>query len=1140
MPRIFTVLLIILSMASAAARTADVKFRSLEARDGLSSNHVNDILRDSRGYMWFATASGLTRYDGYDMKVYHTVRGDSTSIQDNYVQSVQEMPDGRLVIEAGDRYSVYDPERETFRRFSLDDYLRDGLPDIPNVVLVDGDRVWITVRGHGLYVYAKDKLRRIDSPMLDARDLTGIISGPDGHMLAVSDAGDIFTIDGKTYAVRRVAHVPAGRPTATFYRLYADRRGRVWVFGSAGVDVFDPSRDYALETAAVPRWTDRPVNSVSEDADGRLWVGYDNSGLEVIERDGTSRLYTSDATDRTSLGNNSVKVIYNDSTGGMWVGSYKKGVSVYFPSENKFDSWLIGDINCITPVRDHPGRVWLGGDYAGLMQLDLTTGRTTSFPGNDGAESPRAIVTMATDAKGGLWYGTYNGGLYYRLGDHTRHITPDDGLANSNVWALKINSDGTLWIGTLGGGLQLYDPLTDRFTTLTPDNSGLPSLFIHTLDAGADGTLYVGTPHGISVLDPHSRRASMLGASAGKDMLSMLSNTNINHLRQDSRGLLWIGTREGLDVYDTKADSMYHIELDPKFSSLFILGIIEGVDRSMWVSVDSRLFNVKVDYDRVARAYNFRTTGYDERDGLIGGTFNQRSMAVLPGGDILAGSLSGVTRIDPDRVDYAPSNRRISFTDLYVRGERIEVGRRYDGRELLPRALGYMSEVRLGPDQNDVAIYFANDNFSGTGATEYEYMLVGLDRDWQLCPRGSHSVRFAGLAPGRYALKVRALDSDGSASPAVAVLELVVDAPWYATWWAYAIYFLLVAGALITLIRLIQLRESRIFTEKQKQEQARKTEELNQLKFKFFTNISHELRTPLTLILSPVEAMLRETEDERNAKRLGVVKTNAEKLLILVNQLLDFRKNEMAGLTLHASRTDLVSTVRAVCDQFAGLTERRRVDIRFHSDCESLTMSLDSDKISKTVMNLLGNAVKYTPDGGSVDVSVQRRAGSAVITVADTGRGIPDSDKAHIFERFYRGTDKSDQNTGSGIGLSLVYEYVKLHGGSVDVHDNQPSGAVFTVSLPLTADDTAAEASAGAAPADEPARPSGPRRPTSRHVPPGRAGRRYSLSTTTATSPTSCATSLPRCMTCISHPTAWRLSTRCAPIRATSTSSSPT
>ena len=327
-------------------------------------------------------------------------------------------------------------------------------------------------------------------------------------------------------------------------------------------------------------------------------------------------------------------------------------------------------------------------------------------------------------------------------------------------------------------------------------------------------------------------------------------------------------------------------------------------------------------------------------------------------------------------------------------------------------------------------------------------------RAWQTSMSDMHRVTYTNLAPGTYILRVKATNSDGYAGTEEASLKIVILPPFWMTPWAYIVYALLIVGVVFFSLYVVQRRERNKFRIRQIEEDAKKKEELSQMKFRFFTNVSHELRTPLTLIISPMESMMKEITDEKLHGKLQLMYRNAQRLLNLVNQLLDFRKNEMAGLHLTLSEGDIVAYVRSICTSFLMLSEKKHVHLTFFSAMESLNMSFDEDKIGKVVMNLLSNAFKFTPDGGRVDVALEmskEMSGRLLIKVSDTGVGIRDEDKERIFERFYQveQEEPEHQSTGSGIGLSLVRDFVTLHEGTVRVVDNVGSGSVFLVELPV-------------------------------------------------------------------------------------------
>lgn len=1036
---------LLLSVTAAIGAREDIRFRTMQVTDGLSNNHVNAIMRDSQGFMWFGTASGLNRYDGFSIKEFQNNPSDSLSLHDNYVQSIEEDSLHRLWICAGDIYSIFDPETERFHRLGFPFYKELGMKASAQLVRVDGENLWLWGRNDGLYHAAEGKARKLmdyDS----RREVTSILVDEQGnHVYIAENGGSVRILDRNTGRPLKTLVIPDHKDMPLTYTLFLDNRKRLWAYCEYGAQVYDTLSGNWLGPEILPTYNTNAVKAVNEDANGDIWIGYDNDGVEVKRSDGTKEFLRSDINDPHSLGNNSVESIFYDPDGGMWVATYKRGVSVYYPSEYKFQIYALGDVNCIVPVSGNGSKVYVGTDHGELMTFDLSTHQTVRIP-VPGPYGKRAITAMATGDDGTLWVGTYKGGMYSFRGGIIRHYSQQEGLLSANVWSIVVDPKGKLWIGTLGSGVQCMNLADGSFHNFNVSNSGLTSDFVSCMTLGKDGNIYVGATDGVSIIDPSTETVRHLDGFRQQGI--SYGSLNVNQLMCDSRGLLWIATREGLFVYDNKNDKTYSPQLRPSSNTMFINGVIEGADGTVWVTSGSTLYSVSVE-DSAKNGYKFNPYAFGVEDGLSGTNFNQRSLCLTPDGEVLVGFLGGILVVDPYKLQTSARNPEIKFVELSVGNTPVVAGHEYGGRVILKKALPYVSELKLGAKQNDITVSFSIDSYQRSSREVFEYMLEGYDDSWRTCPRGVNYAHYMKLPPGNYTLKVR-LSIPGLPSDRImGELKILIAKPWYARWWMVMIYVLTAAGLILLGLWLVRRRERRKYQERQRRELERKELELNELKFKFFTNVSHDLRTPLTLILSPVESLLNEKTDEHDIKRLTTIKRNANRLLYLVNQLLDFRKKDMAGLSLNLSNGDIVRTVEKAVESFMDMADRRDIDLEFKSGSPCISMAYDEDKVTKCVMNLLSNAVKFTPDKGCILVTVLEVNGSLEIAVADSGAGVSDKDKKHIFERFYMGEDKSGNKTGTGIGLSLVFEYVSLHGGSVKVDDNKPCGAKFVLVLPM-------------------------------------------------------------------------------------------
>ncbi len=1043
---------------SAAAQS--YMFKHLEVKDGLSNNQVNAIYKDSRGFMWFGTASGLNRYDGYEFKIYRNQNNDTKSLPDNYVQEIQEDASGNLWIRTSVGYVFYNSLTDTFDRDVEKWMWNIGISGNPSYIYIDKHKTfWIYILGKGIYRYNDgDKKAECVNVKAEALLNAGIAEMAECNegILVMYSHGVIVCLDKEKLCIKWTINEVAadvGKEAVDDYSLFIDRNERLWIYGVLGMWIYNlPQRTW--EQRSPKNNSYNSVRAVSQDKHGSIWMGKDQDGVELVDANGKHVHLVNDPNNERTLSNNTITALYEDASGTMWVGTYKKGISYYNESIFKFGLVDIGDINCVENGRKSV--VWLGTSGSGLIRWDRSTDerKVFSHTSDPNSISSDIIVSLLLDSNDKLWAGTYWGGLNCYDGNRFIHYRAggENTLASDNVWALLEDSDKNIWIGTLGGGLQCFNPATGVFVTYASNNSNLVSDHVSSLCLARNNTLIIGTSVGVAMMDLATRKITNLSGSHSG--MRQFTNQTVNQVYEDSRGLIWVGTREGLNVYDPKSDEFYRVDIKPNFSEFYILGITEDDNNSMWVSTGGKLINVTISAEEKTGKLSFHCHTYDEKDGLQSCDFNQRSLKRLHSGEIVVGGLYGLNNFRSDNIKYNRALPKVMFTGFQLFNEDVKVGQEYDGHTILKEALNETKEVVLNYKQNVFTVLFASDNYVLPEKTRYYYKLEGFNSDWLVSMVDQHRVTYTNLAPGTYFLKVKAMNSDGYAGTEEASLKIVILPPFWMTPWAYAGYVILLIGGLFLALYSVQRRERNKFKIRQMEQDARKTEEVNQMKFRFFTNVSHELRTPLTLIISPLEGMIKETKDVKQLDKLNLMHRNALRLLNLVNQLLDFRKNEMAGLHLCLSEGDIVTYVRNICSSFMILSEKKNVHLTFFSAVESLNMAFDEDKVGKIVMNLLSNAFKFTPDNGRVDVSLEVLKGSPEtleIKVSDTGSGVKDEDKERIFERFYQVEHEGESNrsTGSGIGLSLVRDFVTLHGGAVRVFDNVGAGSVFVVDIPV-------------------------------------------------------------------------------------------
>ena len=1035
------------------------QFKHLEVSDGLSNNSVNTICKDRDGFMWFGTATGLNRYDGYTFKIYQHAENDPESLPDNYITDIVEMPDGRFWINTARGYVLFDKEQDCFIT-DVTGFMKNlESGGVPEQVFVDREgNTCLSVAGEGCYRYKEGGKATFFSYVehsLPEYGVTQMAECSDGILL-IYNTGLLVCLDRATLAIKWQSdeikkYIPGGKTIEL--SLFVDRDNCIWAYSLMGIWAYDcGTKSWRTDLTGI--WSSRPdviIHAVAQDIEGRIWVGKDYDGIDVFEKE-TGKVTSLVAHDDNgrSLSHNTIYDLYADRDGIMWVGTYKKGVSYYSESIFKFNMYEWGDITCIEQADEN--KLWLGTNDHGILLWNRFTGKAEPFWRDAERQLPNPVVSMLKSKDGKLWVGTFNGGLYCMNGSQVRSYKEGVGnaLASNNVWALVEDDKGRIWIASLGGGLQCLEPSSGTFETYTSNNSALLENNVTSLCWGDDNTLFFGTANqGVGMMDMRTREIKKVQGQSGS---MKMSNDAVNHVYKDSRGLIWIATREGLNVYDVRRHLFLDLSPVAEAKGSFIAAITEDQERNMWVSTSRKVIRVTVASDGKG-SYLFDSRAYNSEDGLQNCDFNQRSIKTLHNGIIVIGGLYGVNVFAPDHIRYNKMLPNVMFTGLSLFDEAVKVGQSYGGRVLIEKELNDVENVEFDYKQNIFSVSFASDNYNLPEKTQYMYKLEGFNNDWLTLPLGVHNVTFTNLAPGKYVLRVKAINSDGYVGMKEATLGIVVNPPFWMSWWAYLLYAIgLVVVFFLARYRMLK-REREKFHLQQIENEVAKNEEINNMKFRFFTNVSHELRTPLTLIISPLEGMLKETTDELQSTRLQLMYRNAQRLLHLVNQLLDFRKGEMSTHQLSLSEGDIISYVHSVCNSFLLMADKKHIQFSFFSGIDTFSMAFDADKVGKIVMNLLSNAFKFTPEGGRVTVMIEHVAGTPdmlEIKIADTGIGISDVDKEHIFERFYQADHKGvEETTGNGIGLSLVRDFVTLHEGEVKVFDNIGTGSVFVIQFPV-------------------------------------------------------------------------------------------
>ncbi len=1079
-------LLCCLTVSRICAQTPSYQFTHIDIDQGLSNNQINSIYKDSKGFMWFGTMSGLNRYDGYSFRVFKHDLRDTTSLPDNLIERITGGPDSLLWIYARDGQHVYDPANDVFR--TTQPVLQQlGIPGnaVNDIVEDTQGRYWFIHPTTGIYCYTPGQKPALhlqhkdnDSSTIADNNIAAITPVTDGCWL-LHNNGLLEKMDARSHRIiyRDAQLYRRSNGSTQNYHLMADQEGELWIYSTSdpqGVWRCNPANGSLLhydQNSSPIRLNNNIVRGIVQDNQGRIWIGTDHGGVNILDKKWQSMYYAMNMPENPkSLGQNSITNLYKDNTGIVWVGTYKKGISYYHENIVKFPLYQhqpynnkglpYDDVNRF--VEDAAGNLWIGTNGGGLIYYNRSNDTYTQYrhdAHNPNSLSSDVVVSLWIDHQQQLWIGTYFGGLDRFTNGRFIHYTNDPAnpasLSNNSVWEILEDSRQQLWVGTLGAGLNLYNPATQSFRNYKRSQSnGLHSNYIAALLEVKQGNLWIGTDRGIDVLHlPSGRFTAYLSDSTPP---RRLSNDNVICLFEDSRGWIWIGTHEGLNLYDPQQQQLRIFRKEEGLPDNTVLNILEDNAHTLWMSTPNGLSNLAVTTGSQGPVFHFQN--YDAADGLQGKEFNENAALRTRRGELIFGGGNGFNLFYPHTITQNKNVPPIVLTDFQVFNKSIAPGEKINGRVLLHQDISATQQLTLKYRENVFSISFAALSYFHPEKSRYAYMLEGFNQEWLMTDGDQRRATYTNLDPGDYIFRVKASNNDGVWTEQPLELHIKVLPPFWKTPLAFILYIVLILGALLLARRLMLERERLRFRIEQERQQAHRMHELDALKIRFFTNISHEFRTPLSLIITPLEKIIKGTREDGIKNQLELVQRNARRLLNLVNQLLDFRKLEVQEIKLQTTEGDIVQFIKELTSSFSDLSEKKQVRLDFRSQINSLVMAYDADKIEKIIFNLLSNAFKFTPEFGSVTVELQwQEEGKLLcIMVKDTGIGMPLEQQDRIFERFFQHEAQGSLlNQGSGIGLNITKEFVKLHGGTITVDSAPEMGSCFTILLPVQGGSTA-------------------------------------------------------------------------------------
>jgi signal transduction histidine kinase/ligand-binding sensor domain-containing protein/DNA-binding response OmpR family regulator len=1069
------------AFAKAQIDVTNLKF--LPIKEGVSKKPISTILQDDQGFIWIGTrGSGLYRYDGLNFESYKQVWGDSTSLNSNQIFTMYLDSSDNLWVGTDAGLNLFNREQKTFLDIQNIDSTIQGYTTITAIIEDQDGNLIVGTYDNGIFkinskTYSSSKVKtslELEGNKFFTNDLE---IGLSGEWFVATSSG-LLRYDLKADAIEsfkkeEVSSQNLENLTSNIESLHKDHLDNLWI-GTWKKGLLKLDLNNSSKVTSFPI-TNEKIFCLTSFED-KIFLGTENDGLFVISNEGAIlHNYTENSNYTGSIKSNSIWSIFLDNKERIWLGYYNQGVDLYNPLHSKFGTIdaLSGNTNIIqsSPITD------IVIDTQGLLRIstfntvfsyDPTTKIiedynenkqiTTDFNPDIGIES------LFVDSNNNFWIGTWDNGIYFLENGSQKFVNYNK---QSTKGALKTNTirgfaedgEGRVWMASFLSGLHYYDPLNKSFNHCDNDSfitSGLSNSDVKTIIIDSYNTIWVGSTNGLFKIKDLGN--STFEAENMKPKMELVHQNhpslhNILSLYETEDGTIWIGTEGmGLLRYEYEEDTFYNQNLLSNIEEKTVNGIIEDQQNNLWICGDLGVSKLDLSTNE--------TTNFTTYDGLLSHYFRNGVLAKATSGNLYFGNQLGVNYINPTNYTTNKNKPLLYLTDFKLFNKSIA---HHKTNSVLKKSISETDSITLKYDQNFFSIDFVGVNYTRAEKNEYAYILEGFDEQWNYVG-SSKSASYTNLNSGAYTFKLKAANNDGVWTQTPLELYVSITPPWWKTAGAYLFYFLFALGSFV----LVYFLSKRRFKEKQvtllERNQRLQEEELHQVKLKFFTNISHEFRTPLTLIINPINDLVSKEKKnlpKRVNKKLKIIHKNSYRLSLLINELMDFRKLQSNKLQILPKEIDIVETLKNIKMFFKEEKKKRNINLKLETTINELPALVDPSMFEKIIFNILSNAFKVTPDGGSIKIVLKKKNKTSlsmpqeiseyfVISVKDSGSGLDQKEYNQIFKRFYQVSTNNKNYYGStGIGLEMVKDYINLHNGTIEVKSKIGKGAKFIMKFPL-------------------------------------------------------------------------------------------
>lgn len=1004
-------------------------YRFFTSDNELPSSMVNDLYQDHYGFVWIATENGLVRYDGARFKTYTHQPSDPHSLAHDFITSLAEDRDGHLYVSTYAGVQIYNYDTDSFTQ---------------NVTWEDGSN--FGENSNHIYISHADKVYSMghsaceinyDGERVTARKLQ--FSAEKKNYSKIQESADgtqWLSIRGENTLLRvRDEHIEQSysfsQKNASLTDFIVTADGSVYATIS-GIGILEHGRQSERFDVILSDLAMQHLNYIRAQGD-RLYILAEQSPIYIYDRKKRSLTQQNLEIGDAWLDEFNPTHYMTDRDGNIWVSIVQQGV-LMIPADNSPFGYLGHRISEADQIGKSPisalfessdGRLWVGTNGDGVYCLNEKMQRVGHF------ENPAIVTSFFEDDEGDIWITSPSMGvarLNHQKMTIAYHAIQTEAGTMTTAHDIESDTQGRMWVGTMGNGLYCYDKQQNRAFCINDINTDIHKWIDKVLVAN-DGMLWLGTFDGLERVDIHSGLY---------ESHRYLKRTIVYDILQDEDQSLWLATSVGLLNVSTKGDTLQMLTTEDGLPSQSLASLQRDADGYLWVSSNMGLSKVDPTTKTVVNFYS--------GDGLQGNEFGKCTSTRDRYGRLWFGGNNGVTYFAPN--DVRPDSKvwNVRIVAMTLGDREVNTLTLSGNQQATLRPIFEVEEVTLDHDDHACTIYFATEELNCSQSMQFEYQLNG--QGWQRLPVGVHSVSFSNLNSGTNLFAVKAVNNQRTST--TKELRIVIRPQWYQTTWFFML--LLLVFALFCALVFLTIRSH--YSEKNERLLAEKQDAMHDAQTRFFIDITHEIRTPLTLILGPIRRLLVQDSDPQRQMTYQTIDRNAHRILRLMDQMIDLRRADKGVLNLHFEERDLVETLENVFNDFVEQARIKRIDFTFEHDQLPLQpIWIDTDYFDKIIINLISNALKYTPQGGMVRLSASKLGEDKVtIAVTDNGPGVPLAERERIFDRFYRGKNADGTKIqGSGIGLSLTRSLVEKHHGTIklETSTDEPTGSTFTVILPL-------------------------------------------------------------------------------------------